>query len=326
MLAVVCDGGACFVVPTSAPLPVTPRAVGVLAGPLAGAGGWGDRVYFVAQSGEVVLLERASGAVTRYNIGACRRWCPAARAPVSARIVPAGGMLSGSYRNDSVEIVDEACGAWLGKIEPETRDCFEVDRVALSADGETVALTGLDVHYTSVGDWGWGQQEVLVVAEVSSGRRVLDVVLGETMRPSEHEPIAVALGVRGCLVGTACLPVPPPGGDERLPHADRAPLDIEARFEDVTHLVALEEGNAALVRAEVQWPGGGKESARARRVASTRLRFLDAEGEEVARVELPAAITAVTQVGTQVGAALVVGCDDGRLVLVDHAVPLGPLP
>lgn len=318
VLAIVCDGGACFAIQLSAPLPVTPRPVCEFAGPVAGAGGWRDQVYFVEQSGRVIVIDLGSGAMTTRDIGPCRRWLSAPRAPISARIVPMGGALNPTYRSDLVEVWDEARGVLLVKIEPETRDCFEIDHVALTPDGQIVAFTGFDVYYTTDGDWGWGQQEVLVAAEVPSGRRLLDLVLGETMRPSEHEPIPVVLDDRACFAGGVFLELPDRSRGEPPTPVERAGLDEEPPFEDVTHLAALGDGRAAIVCADVTW-SSERGQLRPRRVASRRVRIIDAHGDELTHVELPVAVTTLTAVGS----ALVIGGEDGRLVLLDPVVQPG---
>jgi hypothetical protein len=210
----------------------------------------------------------------------------ARRAPRSARILPGGS---------SVEVWDEERGVHLADVIPQTRDSFDVDRVALDAGGRWVALTGLDVQYTSEGDWNWGQQEVLVVAEASTGRPVLDVVVGETTRPSEHEPIPTALTGERCIAGGRFLPLPAAAVEP----PERISLEDDPRYDGASHLAALDDGRVALV------PGEGSRS----------ILLTDSSGTFLERFELAAPVVALTGVA----AGLVAGLEDGALVLLERA-------
>lgn len=314
LLAVACDGGACFLVPLAASRIDAIRPVCELATPAAGAGGWGDRAYFVEQSGRIARVELASGVIATYDIGPCRRWIAASSCRRSARIVPARGALDATYRSDRVEVWDEEPLAQLATIDPETRDCFEIDAVALAADGRTVALTGLDVYYTADGDWGFGQDEVLIVAALPSGRQLLDLVLDKTSRPSDHEPIPIALTDRGCFAGGWRVEIPE-GADAASHSASRRREtlpDEEPWCERVTHLAALDAGRAAAV-VVVDDIVGDRDRPSA---ASRRVVIIDVHGTELADAHLPGPVTTLTAVGS----TLIAGCADGRLVLL-HVDP-----
>jgi hypothetical protein len=282
-LAVACADGVCVVVRP----PAVPWRAGVLEGPIAGAGGWDERAVFVSERGEALEVDLGARAASRRALGPCRRWVAAARAAVSARVVPAGGRLDALYRSDELEVWDGVAERLRLRASPPARDCFEIDAVALAPDGGRVACTGLDIYYTSVGDWGWGQEERLFVYDTAPGGEpspVLRASLGTTWSPSEHAAWPVALDGDACLVGAARVALP----------ARAADLD-EAELEPARDVVALAHGHRALTPE----PGA-------------RVVVFDAHDREVGALEPGPSVSALGALDGE----LVVGCRDGSLLLL----------
>ena len=176
-----------------------------LRAPVAGGGGWDDHAFVVDARG--VRHERLGGA--RATVRSRQEPFEIVRTVVVARdarrIARVASPSTGSFRSDFLEVLDDT---WrpVTRHAPVSGDCFEIDRLSLSPDGAWVGLTGMEIAYTSEGDWAWGQQARAVVVACDTGRAAWTLLLGETMRPSEHVAIPLALGDAFWLFGRFALP------------------------------------------------------------------------------------------------------------------------
>ncbi|HEY0255607.1 MAG TPA: hypothetical protein VGC41_28955, partial [Kofleriaceae bacterium] len=169
---------------------------GTLGANIVGGGGWDDVAFVIGADGSM-LLRRGAAMETR-NLA------HAVRAVAVAREARRFAIVRSARGTDDVEVIDLA--DWQSHvIAVPSRDCFEIDAIALSPDGTQLGLTGFDIVYTSEGDWSYGQYERGAVYDLLQHAIIRELELGETSRPSEHERIPIALDTGAWYVGATLL-------------------------------------------------------------------------------------------------------------------------
>ncbi|MFT3691519.1 MAG: hypothetical protein QM831_00140 [Kofleriaceae bacterium] len=186
----VCDGNACHERGIAAG---TARAFGQLAEPVVGGGGWADFAIVFDSKGN--SLVRVGDVVSPGPTIECFGIRDVAFASDARRFAVAFDTDSW-YSNGQIALFDVQPDGRLDRrsFTFDSRDCFLIDAAALSPDGTHLAAAGLDITFSSVGDWNYGQIEKVFVVDIARSMTVLDLVVGETDTPSQHRRTPVALG------------------------------------------------------------------------------------------------------------------------------------
>lgn len=287
-----------------------PRRVAEVNGEPVGIGFVAGTVMAAGMEGDAVRVDPATGIVERRDIRPTLRFAAAGRVSVRLPLGAKGHLgLRGNWPCTSVVVWDEVEDREVAVFDSPSMDSFTTDAVALSADGRRVAWTGLDIYYTSVGDWGFGQLELLGVADVNGADLLLDVQIGDTSRPSEHRPRPVALAGRHCFAGGYLAGVPDRGPAYRAVRIDDPP------FEFARHAAAVGDAGWALVLRDPVFDPDGRWTPEKRE----RVAVIDLEGRVVAEAFPDAEVAALAAGGGRVFAGLA----DGRLLRLE-APPLTP--
>ncbi len=277
-----------------------------LGAPAAGGGGWEGHAFVVDARG---MRHERLGDVdarvrSRQEPFEIVRTIVVARD--SRRVARVASPRTGSYRSDFLEVLDDT---WrpVTRYSPPSRDCFEIDRLALSPDGMWVGLTGFEIAYSSEGDWATGQNERAVVVACDTGLAAWLLELGETTRPTEHVIRPIALGDAFSFFGRFALPA--------LREAETSPRETSLRADDIPaerhdgscrvhHIAALAgDGYVALLEADG---------------ADRRSRLVFGHPAEPAASDAVLVLDGRASAFTAIGGAVLVGFPDGRIMRIER--------